>query len=257
MSVSFFRYGDYQHPDNEVNLVRFEVLNLRSRRQQLYAKLYRMHVSGEIQETTTQGIKDRVDELILAYYFDKKGPAEFWVNGIMTPHRLTNDIGQASMSGVRVVQRSWPHGRPSEWANSRNFTIVLEELQDTTTVTLSDGQTNNGVEPMVLEWQQTIRWVGNTGPLWAMRMTQVDLPRGELVYPFTPETLIQEGSSLGWLGYVAPPGPILGPLLEHMDRRVIDVGTPTHQGLSFAYYPTSWHYEFETNAYTEVFPLPR
>lgn len=244
MAGSIFSYGGYPHPENEVNMVRYEVQNLRSRRGLFYAKRIRCHITGEIQETDKADLLTRINEIIAAYEFDG-GTTSFTVDGTATPHVLGNN----SMTGVRVVSRSWPSGDPCEWANSRNFAIILEDLQN-----YGGGA---GAANEVLWWEETVRWVGTTGPLWKMVPSQDGTVEGERVFPRSSQKLIQEGSSMGWTGYVVPPGPLLPANLEHEDQRIVTPGTPIQQGNGNAYYPFRWRYVFETDTYTEQFPPPR
>lgn len=256
MAGTVLKYGDYEHPENEVNLVRFECIQLRSPRNKQIAKLYRMYVSGEIQADTFQGIYDRVQELIETYYYERKGAVSYWINGVKTQHGLLNDAAQGSMTGVRIINRSWPHGRPSEWVNARNFSITFEEIVAIASGVNEAGEANPDADAQTLKWSEQIYWQGTTGPYWRYRVTQNGMQR-ETIFPRMPMRLIQVGDNIGYQGYVVPPGPILGTDFEHGESRVVVPGTPVWQGLQNGYFPFSWRYEFEVPDYIEKLPLPR
>ena len=231
---SSFSYGKYVHPDNEVNLTKYEVIGVRSRRNVQTHRLSRLHVYGKI-KAEGAALKLRIGQLIAAYSNDNMGDAVYSVDGVKTHHWLTNT---QSLTGVRVMHRSWPEGTAAELANVRSFHIVLESLH----------YQEAGNKPKWLWWQEVIRHVGTSGPLWEYRRTQEGNPRKKVIWPNSTMKIIQEGQSLGLDGYVmASVSPAFGEIIEHEEERITEPGSAVWQGNGFSNYPYKWRYVYESN----------
>ena len=238
---SVFKFGDYEHPANEVNMTRYEVTSMRSKRNnQIYNRL---HVHGVIKATQadTPSLKTRIEGIIDAYKDDLYvGDATYTVDGVLTPHTL---LQADSSSGLRVKYRSWPEGKPAEWANMRTFSVVLESIQIEV----------NGKDPDFLWFQDTISHIGNAGRVWKYRKTQANEAQARDIYPRGTQTIIQEGSALGLNTHMA--GVLDGAAkwhpagdgLEHEEQRVRKFGTGVWHGKGFQEFPFNWRYVYESN----------
>ena len=239
--ASVFKYGSYEHPENEVNMSRYEVTTMRSRRNNQMYKLYRLHLTGVIKATQddTPSLKTRIEEIIEAYRDDLlSGDAIFTVDGVETPHHLKQS---QSSSGIRVKYRSWPEGGAAEWANCRTFTIILESLQ----VEYPDAANN----PQIVWLQDTITSVGNTASIWKYRPNQAGQQRRRIIYPHGTQKVIREGNAVGLQGYVSAflgRGP-LGLSHEHQEQRTRSFGSPVWQGSEYHNCPFKWRYVYESN----------
>jgi hypothetical protein len=236
MSNTFFQYGNYRHPDWEMNLMSYRVFVKMSPRNKMLSRVYRLHLRGEIQSTTgSTGITTRLNAILSAYYVQNRD-AQFYVNGQLTPHYAFNSD---SISGVKVMNIEHPFGDGSEYANRRNIDIVIQSEQE-------------APESQLVDWQETVRWVGNTSQRdeWFQGFER---PRKQRVCKRTVQRIIQSGSAIGWAGYVEPPGP-LWPLSEHEDRRSLEFGTPKCMGQTLRLHPSRWTYIHTVGDYTEAFP---
>lgn len=220
-------YGAFTHLANEVNLVRFDVRHRYSPRGKKLTRLITANLLGELQYDTQAALTARIQEIIDVYSQDLLDWRFRQDDGADTPHGLTNS-GDC-VSGVRVRQRSWPVGDAAEYATKRTFSVTLQaEYAD--------------VETTLVYWKEEIRYRGNCGP----RFEVVDTFLGPFFYQTavaTAQHIVQRGEAVGYLAYVEPPGPAF-PASEHFDRREIDLGSGTNQGVEVAFFPTRWAYHF-------------
>jgi hypothetical protein len=234
--TAFARYGGYQHDNWEMNLARYTVRTRLSPRGKMVSRIYRMELEGEIQSTTgPAGITTKLNAILAAYHVQNQD-ALFYVDGVLTPHILPQSN---SVSGVKVLGISHDHGDGTEYANRRRVNIVIQSEKEE-------------VESQLYDWQETVRWIGTTGPRyeWVQGFRR---PRRQRVCLRTPMMLVQSGFSVGWAGYVEPPGPLY-PLIEMEERRVIDPGTPKSLGNGLRLFPTRWSYTHITDTQTQGFP---
>ncbi len=225
----YFKYGPHQHPDNEVNLTRMEIIPVMSRRNKRLYRILRLHLQGELKYAGQATLNTKIGELVDAYNKDRKGDAGLYHDdGTPTRHTIPTNRSDC-LTGVLVRHRSWPIGAPAEYATTRTFSIVLEAWYDE-------------AEPNLEYWQETIEHVGTTGPLWECQVRQVgpSVPRPQTQR--TPMRIRQYGQALGFVTFVPPPGSYWG-ASEHEDRRRVSYTTPNPQGNAFyAHYATEWSY---------------
>lgn len=223
----FFRYGDFTHPAGEVNLTRFNIRGLFGPRGQRLKTVYTMFLDGEICADGPAAITTRIAELVEVYSHNYRDAGLYLDDGTLTPHHLQSNRFDC-ISGVKVIQRSWPEGGPTEYATGRKYSITLEaEFDD------ADSQ--------VVEWQEQVAVVGNCGP----RIEVVEVSQGppllQLLNQRTAQRIIQSGSSIGYEGYVESFGPLY-PTFEHVDQQLIRRGTPKAQGRGYRFFPLQWTY---------------
>lgn len=238
----FFRYGPYQHPDNEVNLTSFEVIPRRSERGRQMTVHYRMHLLGELIHCGQADIHTAIQQLIAAYAYDNMGDAGlFHDDGTPTRHYIPQNH-QDNLTGVRVTHRSWPKGDAAEYATLRTFYIVLE----------ADFRY---LEGELTAWQEVVRTTGNCGPRWDYFESQNDLPRPEILNRYTVQTIVQSGSAVGFDGWpmLHVPGPLY-PSQELEYLREITPYSPKFMGQQWAEYPIEWKYVMRSNQPLASFP---
>lgn len=244
--ASRFKYGGYTHPNNEVNLVRFDILPQRSDRGLRRSRIVQMRLAGEISYCAADQIdwtdhvlyfNHRIDELINVYADDFKdaiyevqSPNGTWRR---TSHVLmNNDVN--NISGVQVVARSWPSGDGDEFATCRKFAITLQaEYLD--------------VYSEIVSFSETLQHIGNGGPQWIWVLNSSVNPVQQVLSRKTIQKVYQQGYAVGLSGYPfgAVPGPLL-PQYEHEDVRIVDVGSPRFAGQKYTEWPVHWRYFMET-----------
>jgi hypothetical protein len=237
----FARYGNFQHPANEVNIARMDVRARYSPRLLRTSLIFTIYLEGELLADTQATINDKIVALANAYSVDGLDFGFYRDDGTVTSHRLpSND--PASITGVRVINRSWPQGDAAEFAVKRTFAITLQAEY-----TSADSQ--------LWAWQESVEFIGNCGP----RFEVIETYEGPIVQQLALRTsmkIIQSGSAIGYAGYVMPPGPLL-PGIEHQEQRRVSLGSAKRQGRLALFYPSSWVYTHTAGLYTETFPVTR
>lgn len=251
----FFKFGAHQHPNNEVNLVNYEVIPQLSDRGRPETTRIRMHVIGEIlvdQTLTTPtarqaDLNTKITTLINAYSLANmdQNCGLYHNDGTITRHKLESSAtNAANISGVRMVYRSWPKGDPAEYATMRSFYIILEAIY-------------RDLESQLVSYSEKVHGIGTTGPRHSWTEHATGLPTREIINQRTVQTLIQEGYAIGFDGWPAQflygSGPLF-PNLEQLNRRQITRSGPNFMGRQFAYYRVDWRYVMESNFDTDPYP---
>lgn len=228
----YWKFGGYQHPDNEVNLTSMEITTRFSPRGRPMTKLYRLHLHGELVYNGQSTLTTRINELINAYTGNTDVDCGLYQDdGTITPHKLqSSSTNPNNISGVKVVYRSWPKGDPEEYATCRTFYIILEaEYKD--------------LESQLIAFRESVSVTGTTGP--RRRMVEMNLgpARWQQVSAMTRQEILQQGFAIGYDGYPLGfmPGPIL-PSLELVDQRYVENENPEFAGRQFVRYRTNWRY---------------
>lgn len=225
----FFRYGAYQHPDNEVLLQSFEQIPVFSERGLRKETLYRMSVTGDIIADGQAAIASRITELVAAYAYDGRNAALYHDDGTITRHAILNDA-ENNLTGTRILHRSWPRGDPGEYATFRHFAITF-------------GAVFRELDSQITRFREEVRVAGTAGPRIRVTTTLTGPPRAYRLARRTPVTIVQSGFIMGFDG--VPDGALPGPLypaLELVEQRRIEriSGTfrgrqTTERGLSYSY----------------------
>ena len=228
----YFKYGDYTHPEAEVNLVRMEIIPQFTPRGRRWAVLYRLHCSGELIADGQDAIKAKIDTFVNAYSANGQAAGLYHSDGTPTRHFLPS--GGNNISRNRVAYRSWPRGAPDEYATARTYYVIIEGL-----FLEEDSQ--------VYHWQETVQFHGNAGPQWRWHPTSTGQPIQQITSLVTTQRIVQWGSITGISLYPTGnlPPPIL-PQWEHEDLRDITYGAPKYFGNSYNQYPLRWRYVMET-----------
>jgi hypothetical protein len=228
----FIKYGNFQHPANEATLLRFEQIPRFSHRGERYESLYRFTVEGEFCCLNSQAaIHARISSLIAAYAFDEQDIGLYHDDGTATNHVLLN---APSVSGVKIVERSWPHGdMADEYATTRRFKIVAEAVY---------------LEPDsgLLFFQETISREGDTGPQFRLVPRLNAPPLFVPIVTVTSTRVIQSGRAVGLSSYpLLIPLPIWPAWYQGSLSRVDEIG-PAWRGNGFTHFERRWQYVHES-----------
>lgn len=224
----FFKYGTYQHPDNEVNLTSVSEVSTINDRGLIAFTTRRMTLRGELIASTQAALRTKINQLESAYSVRGRDAALYHDDGTISGHSLPSG---SSLSGTRVISLSYPDGTAAEYATQRTFEIILE----------AEYPANGGVS----SWVETLTFLGNGGP------TQVYIPllngpwQRQVTTQATSYRAIQSGTAVGLLGYPPVPAPIWPQFLLPNTRQ--NVSSPKNAGRRFVDYRISWAYSFEAN----------
>lgn len=232
-----FYWGSYVHPAGEVYPAKVERTPLYSDRGVRWATDYRLHVKGDFISTTgtdltPTDVTNRILQMDLAYNDDYK-ECGFLMDGGLTPHRMAND-DIANLSGNQIIYRSWDHLMPTEYANTRSFSIIVRAIF----LHASD---------YVMSFSETVTKKGTGGATWRLYDT-ADGPQKVNVLPRSKVFHVQSGTVVGTISRILPPPP-LWPLEEQVWQRVIRysnpkyIGNPRHR--KPVHYRTDYTYFFE------------
>ena len=231
-------WGGTPFPDNECNLRRVDDVRRFSRRHLSLSRVVTFYLEFFLQETGA-ALKAKIDNLRTVFatqYLD----FEYKVGGVAI-HGLTN---AGSLSGVKVIQQSWPKGDGEELATCRTGAVTLQAEYP-----FADSN--------IVYWRESIRYRGNGGPSIAVTNTWLG-PVASVIYPTTPIRLLQSGKAIGFTSHVAAPPPafLLSPVVVlHEDQFDIDYQGGEQQGLVACYFGTTWSYPM-TALSPPAFTLP-
>ena len=183
-----FFYGDYEHEKGEVYPQAIQVIPRINDDGVRWASLYRMQVAGDFcssdgTQLTVAQISTRISALNDAYQFDYKDCGFKDPDGNLTPHRMdTNDV--YNLSGNRIVRRSWDNVMPTEYANTRSFSVTIESLFQ-----------ENYTE--ILAFREATTKRGTGGPIWKMYNLWDGTPYKEFITNTSKVTHVQTGTIIG------------------------------------------------------------
>lgn len=222
----FFKYGTFQHPNNEVNLASFTQRRIASDRGQERLVRKTMQLQGVFIASTQAAIKTGILAREAAYATWGRDAALYHDNGDISAHSL---VSSDSVGGVRVLAVDFPEGNGAEYATQRSFSITLAA--------------DFLAQAATLAFQETLRFTGTGGRRTVIIETLTGSPQQQVVNNRTTQRVVQSGSSVGELAYPPVPPPIF-PRGELQDRREIVPGSPRSQGGDFVEWPVSWIYHF-------------
>lgn len=206
----YFKYGDHQHPDNEVDTVVMSRRRLVSPRGFMEKEIRTLVIGGELQASTQDAITALVEELEAAYLWDGRDAALYQDDDDITPHKLLSSDPD-NLTGTLVKSLEYPRTDGGEYATARTFRITLEATFDMS-------------EKEVLEFRETLRFIGDCGPRWQAVETAYYAPYRQTISTNSVQRIYQQGYARGLSGYPAIglsmywPEPIW-PSLEHRHLR--------------------------------------
>ena len=234
-----FFYGDYEHSPGEVYPEKIEVIPRYSEEGIRWGATYNWRVAGNfLQDTTTEfteyTLDPKIDELRLAYNVNYKDCGFKHNDGTMTKHFMDND-DDANLSGNRVMYRSWDNKGPTEYANTRSYSISI-------------ASTWLAAETNLLSWSESTTRIGDGGPIWELRNTWQGQPYKYIVSQNSKITHIQEGTITTVDGWSAPPAPYW-PNDEITSQQMVKQFSPRQHGdqnySKQTHYVTQYRYVFE------------
>jgi hypothetical protein len=237
-SSNLFFYGGYEHPAGEVYPTKLEIIPHFSEVGVKWGSTFAMEVSGNFLDVNPEldpaGVNARISAMESAYKFDYRDCGFKFNDGSLTEHYLLTDDA-FNLSGNKVVWRSWDNMTPTEFANTRSFSIRIQAKFET--------NYNN-----VLEFRETLQQIGTGDEVWRLYNNFAGEPVKEVIFNQSKVLHVQKGYVVGMKGYIAIPDPIW-PEEEQQWRRVNVKSTPRHHGhLSFdreTHYRTDYAYFFE------------
>lgn len=237
----YWRYGTYQHPDNEVNVVNVTRKRRYSTRLRTLTTIVSVVLQGELLADTQSAIDAKIAQLQAAYAIDGFDLGFFTDAGVLTNHRLIS-TDPSCVTPVRILDLSFPVGDAAEFAVKRKYQIVAQAEFLT-----PDSQ--------LVEWHESVEYVGNGGPRWEIVDTY-EGPIRQLVAQRTATKIIQSGRAVALQTPILPPGSLL-PAFELPDQRRVTLGSGRRLGRLALFYPTEWTYFHVCPTYQEVFPVTR
>lgn len=245
----YWVYGNHQHPDGEVMVKRFEATPRYSPHNDLWATLFKAHLVIELQHTAAENaaisaepdvavrktlrqtyINAKVNQLIDVYSQDYQNCGLYLDDDTKTRHSLTNGN---SISGTRVLYRSWDKDGGDEFATVRSAYVIVGALYET-------------AYTQIYNYQEDLDFIGTGGRDFEMVQNQTGLPTDQIIFEKTSQTVIQYGSIVGlstWIiGNIPPP---LFPVREHGRRRVENWESPKWQGNAHKLFGNRWRYVME------------
>lgn len=239
----YVKYGTYQHPPGEANVVSFSIRQRQSERGFKLANVVTAHVSGEIVAApgeTQYHINTKLLALDNALKEDGKDFGLYHDNGTATHHVMyTNDTH--NITGNQVIHRNYPHNHNGEWATGAEFSYA---------VTAQFG----AAESLILDYSETITHTGSTDP----RVVWREHPHLNPYYIAESRTslqkIVQSGYAVTLGTYMLPPGPIMAAPYELKHERTITRRGPRRYPQGLEGYRIEWHYVFNTPTVFPAFP---
>jgi len=213
-----FYYGGYQHPAGEVYPAKIEVVPQFTADGVRWANQYTWRLKGDFfgdPELDASDVTSRISGLVSAYKDDYRDCGFLLPDGSQSAHYMkTND--QFNLSGNRVVYRSWDNETPTEYANTRSFSIGISSLWQ-------DSYDN------ILGWTESTERTGTGGPIKEARATWRGEPYMYTVANKSKVTHVQQGEIVSLQTWATPPEPYW-PEEELVHLRVIQQNSPKYWG---------------------------
>jgi hypothetical protein len=233
--MTVFSYRGIARPANETNIVRVDQRNKLSPRGRRIGNTVTMYLMGEIVGTGSD-LLTSCRALIDQFRNDYGDAVLALDDGTLTPHQLTNSN---SVSGVRVIHRSWSKGDAAELATTRTYSVALQADYD-------------DCEDQIVFWTETLKYVGNTGPRFDIIDT-FNGPVSVLTAQFTAQRIVQYGRAIGYSAHPLPPGSLF-PSYEHQDQREVELVSGQNQGQAARFFETRWVYRHTSNVSLDTVP---
>lgn len=239
--MMYWKYGNYQHPDAEVNLARMIIRPRMSRRGLRREMDYEFHCQGELHVTpgtvdaaTCQAdLHAKITALATAYSYDYQDAGLYHSDGTPTLHFLQSSH-PSNLTGNHVLYRNWPIGGPEEYATCRTFGVGI-------------GATFLDADSQIEAFQETVSVIGTGGPEFEVVECQDGLYVDQII-PQSKRFVIQEGYAIGISGYPLVQPPPLLPDYEHVRQRRVTSCGGRFRGQGYSDYTIRWRYVFETPA---------
>lgn len=240
-----FSYRGFLHPANECT-VAIKVKNNFDKAGRRIGRTETWNITGLIQAATQLKVDAACAAMEQAYEEDG-GDAILYLNAGGPAHRKLTTAD--SLTGVRVLEGvDYPDGKGADFSTYRHYAITLEA-----TYYKKKGKFN------LLEWQETLSWVGTGGPKFIFLPLLVGIPDKQFTQQHTTVKLTQSGHAIGRYKYPRMAKPLF-PGDEHVDQRGHGKETPKRKGPPgrpfLTDYKVDWSYHFESVNPMNANPTP-
>lgn len=224
------QFGGYTSEDNEFNLATYSMRRIYGDRGKKMQEVRSLRLEGELLGASSDALITSANNLINAFK-DNYKDLRFTVNGTLA-HSLLNNSD--CVSGVKVVETSFPIGDPAELATVRTFHVVLQATYD-------------ACDDDLVYWNDSLEIKGTGGPWWIVvnQMAGIQTLGGPSAYQLaasTAQEYYQRGRAVGYRGYPTEAGPV-NPAGEFAHLRRITLGSAKQMGNGLRFYPISWSYQ--------------
>lgn len=231
----YFKYGDYQHDNNEVNLASIEITPERSEGGLKHRVRETWTIEGELFSSSATALTAELATLEGAYGIDGRTAALYEDNGTLTRHILG---GTGSLGGCRILGFRYPRGDRDQYVTSRAYSITLEA----TTIVTSSGLVFFSERVSFQGGGLEYVWRKPIGP----RSRPIRQPLRQGTFKAT-----QSGQAVGQLRYPVAMAP-LWPAALILQSKVIEQESPRRFGPAgrpyYTEFPVSWSYAFESDS---------
>lgn len=221
--MTYLYYRGQARPQNEANIVRVDKRSRLSPRGRRVQQILTFYVQGEIQGTGST-LLTACNTFLNQFQNDYGDLVLTMDDGSQTPHQMLNS---QSVSGVRIMHRSWSRGDAAELATKRTYSFQAQSVID-------------DCEDDLVYATERFRYIGNCGP----RFNYIDTYFGPFFFQTaiaTAQTVLQYGSAIGYSTTPAPSGCIF-PEWEHQEQREIEYDSGQSQGQGQRFFETRWTY---------------
>ncbi len=231
----YVKYGTYQHPPGEANIVSFSIRQRRSARGFQLANIVEAHVSGEICAAageTQYNINTKLLALDNALVLDGQDFGLYHDNGTATHHVLYT-ADPYNLTGNQIVHRSYPHKHNGEFSTGLDFSYAVRaEFAAFTSV--------------ILDYNETISHQGTTDPKVEWHEHRYLAPYYSVESLASLQTITQSGYAVTLDTYLTPPSPIMSAPYELRHLRTITRRGPRRYPQGVEGYRIEWTYHFRT-----------
>ncbi|QDV21428.1 hypothetical protein Pan153_61160 [Gimesia panareensis] len=227
-------YGDYQHPDNEANVI-ISRQGLEAEDGFIYGYTETWNITGVMHAETDKELVTKMAQLVEGY--EAQGKDLTWKKGSTIMHQL---VSLNTLAGTRVtVPPHFPRNGNGELTTFRSYAMTVEADINFTQINLE--------EPQVLKYEESLNYTGTGGAKFFLLPTIKGAFQKQQLTESSPVQMVQSGMKVGLGAYPAANAPLF-PYYEHVDRRQVNyAATRRRNGLDIEF-PTHWSYTFEHNA---------
>lgn len=187
----------------------------------------RLQVQGEIVANGQDAINTRAGQILSALELEG-GTVVFKKDGGGDTHIK---LASAGSFGVRILQNTLEMQEArAHFATALPFSITFEAEYP-----VSDG------DPIV-DYRETIGHIGTGGPRHVFQELDEGAPVEQWVSTHSPVTIIQQGFSVGYSGYLTFPEPLYPAAVDQPDGYQHFRDNPEVSGLAFINWPIRWSY---------------
>ena len=229
--MSFVKYGNCRHADNEVMVTMTKDAVLSSAGLPV-AHEHRWQLEGFLFGNDSEDLTTKIRALEEAYSVPGRSLG-LYIDDKITAHSI--EANQAD--SVQVLSFNFPEGNGAEYSTFRKYQIVIGA-----TVAVEAGKTDR-----ILSFHETLRFSGRGGPINRFLPTLNGPWQKQQVSQTSTVRCVQAGSAVGFDHYPFAPSPMF-PGDEHQEQSDIQYDGPQKFGLNGAYrtFGISWQYNFES-----------